>query len=149
VLSVVMFVGTLVLVPVLLARVRPDYFITDPGSRPSTLNPAIRLAGRVGKNVIGVVLVAFGVLMLVLPGQGILTVLVGLAMLDIPGKRRLERRIVSNRRVRRSIDWIRRRAGQPPMELDLPPAEPASPTGSSRSADEPLAHPRSDPTRPE
>lgn len=124
-LSVGVFVGTILIVPVLLARMRTDYFV---GRRHppavSKLHPVVRWAARIAKNLVGAGLVLAGTAMLVLPGQGIVTVLLGLAMLDVPGKRRLELRLVRRARVRRSIDWIRRRAGRPPLEFDeQPPAD--------------------------
>ncbi len=55
------------------------------------------------------------------PGQGILTILIGLSLLDFPGKRKMELKLIRLRAVRRGINWIRARAQQPP--LDLPPRE--------------------------
>ncbi|MBL4687148.1 MAG: hypothetical protein JKY37_21305 [Nannocystaceae bacterium] len=118
-LSMGLFVGTILIVPVLLARMRTDYFVE--GRHPpavSKLHPMLRWAARIAKNLVGAGLVLAGTAMLVLPGQGILTILLGLAMLDVPGKRRLEQRLVRRARVRRSIDWVRRAAGRPPLEFD-------------------------------
>jgi len=69
------------------------------------------------KNVVGWLLVGAGVAMLVLPGQGILTLLVGLTLVNFPGKRDLELWLVRRVPVRRALDWIRRRAGRPPLQL--------------------------------
>jgi hypothetical protein len=54
--------------------------------------------------------------MLLLPGQGVLTILIGIVLLDFPGKYRLERWAVRHRPVYRSINWLRR--GREPIELD-------------------------------
>ena len=62
-------------------------------------------------------LVLMGLAMLVLPGQGVLTLLIGISLLDFPGKRKLEKKIVRAPTVHRAIDAIRRRAGQPPLLL--------------------------------
>jgi len=51
------------------------------------------------------------------PGQGILTILIGLSLLDFPGKRNLELKLIRLRTVRKAINWIRARAQQPPLEL--------------------------------
>lgn len=69
------------------------------------------------KNVIGFLFVVLGVLMLVLPGQGILTILMGLFMMNFPGKYRLERKIVSAPKVLQSLNWIRAKANKPPLML--------------------------------
>jgi hypothetical protein len=57
-----------------------------------------------------------GLAMLVLPGQGILTILIGVMLLDFPGKRRWELWLIRRRGVRHSIDWIRQRAARPPLD---------------------------------
>jgi hypothetical protein len=53
--------------------------------------------------------------MLVLPGQGVLTLCVSLFLLDFPGKRRLERRILGYPPVLHALNRLRTRAGQPPF----------------------------------
>lgn len=132
-LSVATFVGTLVLVPWLLSRLPADYFAARrPRSALRESHPVIRMVLLVLKNLLGLVLLAAGIAMLVLPGQGLLTVLLGLSLLNFPGKFALERAIVSRQAVRRGIDWIRRRANRPPLVLDddsTPPAR--GPNGAS------------------
>lgn len=117
--SLGLFVGTLLIVPVLIARMRPDHFMRRDPPPDAFLgrHPLVRWSGKVLKNVVGAGLVLMGVAMLVLPGQGILTILIGLSLLDFPGKRQLELRLVRQRHVRRSIDWIRERAHQPPLRV--------------------------------
>ncbi|WP_447980744.1 hypothetical protein [Candidatus Nitrospira bockiana] len=58
--------------------------------------------------------------MLVLPGQGVLAILVGLTLLDFPGKRQLQSRLVRQRKVLESLNGIRRKFHRPPL---LPPTE--------------------------
>ena len=78
-------------------------------------HPVLRAWARVVKNLVGVVLLIAGLAMMVLPGQGIITVLVALTLLDFPGKRRLELRIIGQPQVHQGVNWIRKRAGQPPL----------------------------------
>jgi hypothetical protein len=108
------------LLPFLLARIPEDYF-ADPKRHAGglkTLHPVLYWGLRVIKNLVGWVLVLAGILMLVLPGQGILTIIVGLVLSDFPGKFALERRLASNERILGAINWIRRRSGHRPL---LPP----------------------------
>lgn len=114
-LSIVTFVGTLVAMPILIARIPPDYFARESVLFSGRRNRPWVWLSLVGKNLLGLVLVVMGVLMLVLPGQGILTILIGLSLIDFPGRRRLELRLARSRQVRRVIGWIRRRAGSPPL----------------------------------
>jgi hypothetical protein len=72
----------------------------------------------IGRNLLGYVFIVAGILMLVTPGQGMLTILIGLTLVNFPRKYRLERWIVSRRPVLRSVNWLRRRAGCPPLSLE-------------------------------
>ena len=69
------------------------------------------------KNLAGAVLVLAGLAMLVLPGQGLLTIVVGLLFLDFPGKRSLELRLVRHPPVLRTINWLRATAHRPPLQM--------------------------------
>ena len=116
--SLVMFLGSLIVFPFAVVRMPADYFVSHEIRRDwRGTNPVLRYGWLVLKNIIGYVLVLAGIAMLVLPGQGLVTILVGMSLLDFPGKRRLESRIVRRRPVRRTIDWIRARAGRPPLVL--------------------------------
>ena len=128
ILSALTFFGTLALVPVLLRRMPANYFVGDhpPDDLVRRVPPSLRVFARILKNMLGVVLLGMGFLMLFIPGQGVLTMLLGIALLDFPGKRKLERRIALRPRVRKSIDWIRERRGQPPLLFDEEPEEPAT-----------------------
>ncbi len=120
--SAVMFVGTLVCVPWLVARLHVDYFVGPNAPQTNTSrHPGLRLAGGLLRNLVGAFLVVMGLLMLVLPGQGILTLLVGLALMQFPGKRRLEKKLAGQRHVRRSLDWLRKRAGKAVLRFDDDP----------------------------
>ena len=85
-------------------------------------HPLIRLLGIVGKNLLGVLLVVLGVLLSVpgIPGQGILTIAIGVVLLDIPGKHRLVRAVVRRKGVLRSINRFRAWFGRAPLVVDEP-----------------------------
>ena len=118
-LSVVLFLASLVVVPILITRLPADYLL-DRRPPPHTLaarHPALRVTILVLKNTLGVALIVAGALMLFLPGQGILAILMGVSLTNFPGKRRLELRILSSPPVERAINWMRSRAGKPPLQL--------------------------------
>lgn len=118
--SVVSFCGSLLAVPIIAVRIPHDYF-TAPRRRADAWgrrNMIARTLVVMLKNLLGVVLLLAGVVMLVLPGQGLLTMLVGLMVMNFPGKYRLERYLVSRGPVLRSINWIRCRWGAVPLDLD-------------------------------
>ena len=115
--SAVTFVATLIAVPWLLIRLPSDYFMREQ-RMPSKLHgthPAIRVLLLVLKNLIGVILLAGGIAMLVLPGQGLLTMLLGISLIDFPGKYTLERKLVQRKTIQRAINWIRRKGGREPI----------------------------------
>jgi archaellum biogenesis protein FlaJ (TadC family) len=122
-LSLVVLLAGMVIVPLILIRMRSDYFVRERrtkgplSSRMPVLLPLI-LAIR---NILGAFLVLMGLIMLFTPGQGLITILVGLMMMNFPGKYRLERWFITRRRIHRSVNWLRNRAGKPPIKLPQPP----------------------------
>lgn len=118
--SVLMFFGSIVVVPWLAIRIPTDYFVhrQHVADRWRSRHPLVRIGLLAAKNLCGIVLVLAGVAMLVLPGQGILTLLVGLLCLDFPGKYALEQRLVRQRPVLAAINWMRAKGNRPPLELD-------------------------------
>lgn len=117
--SVVTFVATLLLAPWLLVRLPSDYFMREKRT-PSLLrpaHPALRVVLIIAKNALGVLLLLGGIAMLVLPGQGLLAMVLGISLIDFPGKYALERALVRRRAVHRSINWIRRKRGHEPIEV--------------------------------
>ncbi|MFN7952383.1 MAG: PGPGW domain-containing protein [bacterium] len=117
--SLVTLIASPLVLAAVLAWMPADYFRNDPAP-PSSFagrHPAVRIAFHVAKNVVGTLLFAAGVVMLVTPGQGVLTILAGLLLLDLPGKRVVELRIVRNPHVLRAVNKLRARAHHPPLEL--------------------------------
>ena len=83
-------------------------------------HPIVRWCILIGKNAIGAVLLLAGLLMLVAPGPGILTILAGVVLMDFPGKRSLEQRVLALPAVLHMVNGIRQRAGRPPLQLPEP-----------------------------
>ncbi len=117
VMSIVMFIGSLIIIPVLIARIPADYFVDRERhlSRSRRLHPIAYLIFMIVKNALGVLLIIAGIVMLVFPGQGILTILIGLSLTYFPGKYTLERKLVAQPNVFNAINWIRERANKKPL----------------------------------
>lgn len=118
VFSIVSFIGTLLLVPVLVIRIPDDYFTEKKRHRwePWTHeHPVIRWSLLIAKNILGYIFIILGIAMLVLPGQGVLTILIGILFINFPGKYRLERWVVMRAPVLNTINRLRRRAGRMPL----------------------------------
>jgi hypothetical protein len=80
----------------------------------------MRAVGIVGKNLAGAVLLVLGLVMALpgIPGQGILTMIIGITLVDFPGKQRLERRLIGRPAVLRRLNRLRARFRRPPLEVD-------------------------------
>lgn len=115
--SLVMLIASLALLPWLAARIPADYFAHDQRepTRWKRLHPVFRLVVLMLKNAFGLLLLLAGMAMLVLPGQGLLSILLGLMLMDYPGKFQLERWIVSRPGLLRLINWLRRKRHRPPL----------------------------------
>ena len=120
VLSVVLAVGSLALATAVVVAWPADHFKHDRTRLPDMRHPVIIALGLVGKNLAGIVLFVLGLVMALpgIPGQGILTMIIGLTLVDFPGKRGLERRLIGRPSVLRRINHLRARFHRAALELD-------------------------------
>lgn len=100
--------------PRVVARL-PETWFEQP---PPPLRARFRAApiGTIARNTLAVLLLLAGLLMLVLPGQGLLTVLAGLLLSDLPLRDRLVRALVARPRIARALQRLRAWGGVPPFE---------------------------------
>lgn len=113
-LSFLTFIGTLILIPILLVKIPSDYFVRPEivSTSTSKLYRVFRYIFIIIKNIFGIVFMLSGFIMLFLPGQGVLTILIGLSLMNFTGKRNLERKIVQKQSMHSAINWIRAKAGK-------------------------------------
>ena len=118
-LSVLAVIATIVGVPWVVCRLPGDYFARQERVtwRESSAEPIFAIIIGALKNLLGLLLVVLGLIMLVTPGQGILTLLIGLLLMNFPGKFRLERWLVSRPGVLRGLNWLRHRQGYLPFDV--------------------------------
>ena len=118
-LFVVSLIASAVIVAVVIVKIPANYFSSHyqqdflPNSSWFT-----RWGAVIAKNMIGLLLVIAGIIMLIGPGQGILTILIGLILMDIPGKRPLEARIIKRPPVLAVVNALRMRYDKPPLVMD-------------------------------
>lgn len=120
--SLLLFAVTLVAFPLVIINLPQDYFLRherDPAHQ-KRRHPAVWLTLTILKNFLGWVLILAGIAMLVLPGQGVLSILIGATLANFPGKYVLERRLVRRPAVSRTLNQIRARANQPPLHIPPP-----------------------------
>jgi hypothetical protein len=80
----------------------------------------VRWAGALLKNLLGILLVMLGGIMAlpIIPGPGILLLVLGVMLLDFPGKRRLEQWLVRRATVLNAMNRLRQRYGKPPLLVE-------------------------------
>ncbi len=115
--SILMYIASIVVVPWLVIRMPSDYLVRNPPMRTEWghHHPAVRIALKVLKNLLAYCVIAAGILMLFLPGQGVLTIIAGLLLADFPGKHTLIRWTLTRPTVLRTVNWLRTRAHREPL----------------------------------
>jgi hypothetical protein len=119
-LFVVTFTISLVLFGVLVVLLPERYFLQESNEYWRDKPPVVRWLRIIGKNLLGLVLIVLGLLLSLpgIPGQGLLTVLIGVMLLDIPGKRQLARWVLRHPRMLRSVNRLRAWFRRPPLVVD-------------------------------
>lgn len=117
VLSIASLVLVALVLPVMVVRLPPDYFLAS-RSELAARRGVLGWLERIVRNAFGVVFVLVGIALIFLPGQGLLTTLIGLLLLDFPGKRALERRIVRQPKLLAVMNRLREKRGKPPLLVD-------------------------------
>ena len=115
------FLVNLGIVSLILVKLPADHFSKNRKTKFwSGRRPAINAAKVIGKNIAGILLVALGVVLSLpgVPGQGLLTVLLGIMLLDFPGRDRLEQKLLSKPSIVNTINNLRGRFGKKPLELN-------------------------------
>ncbi len=79
---------------------------------------SLRWATFIVKNLIGFLMIIAGTVMIFTPGPGVPTILLGLIMMDIPGKRPLEARIINRPNILTTVNDLRARYNKPPLVMD-------------------------------
>ena len=111
-------VGSIALVWALIVWMPSDYLTRSRLAEDGVFSryPVARITMIVIKNLIGLALVALGLVMLLTPGQGVLSIFIGVTLLDFPGKRKLVRRMLGRQGVLKLMNRIRQNANRPPLE---------------------------------
>jgi len=118
-LSAATFLVSLLLIPFLISRASAGYFLIHPTivEQRHKRHPAIALMIKIIRNGLGGLLCFAGVIMLFLPGQGLLTILIGVSLLDVPGRQKVLNLLIHRRSIQRALNWIRKKTGRPPFQF--------------------------------
>ena len=118
--SAIFFIISLIALPWLVGLIPEDYFFNTPTDlqNDNEDNFFYRLTMKIGKNTLGLVLLAGGVLMLFLPGQGLLTIFMGVVLIDYPKKKLIERRLIEIGFILKGLNWVRIKGGHSSLRLN-------------------------------
>ena len=93
------------------------YFINKKDSKIKNNNLIAWYLILIIKNLVGYSLILGGIVMLVLPGQGLFTIIIGLMLSNYPGKYSIEKKFITIPSVLKSINWLRKKSNKPPLKL--------------------------------
>lgn len=116
-ISFLVFIFSLISIKWLVALIPSDYFIEDKRNKYQSSYPLTWLISIIIKNIVGYILIIGGILMLVLPGQGLFTIIIGLMLSNYPGKYFIERKFIAIPSVLKTINWLRKKSNKPPLEV--------------------------------
>ena len=116
--SIFIFLISILGISWFVAQMPEDYFLLPKRqtSKWQQQKPILRFVVVVAKNILGLSLIIGGLLMLVLPGQGLLTIVTGLLLINYPGKYKLEQKLVLMPSIYKALNWIRFKAKKPPLQ---------------------------------
>lgn len=117
VLFFVTSIGSIALTGAVLVRL-PSDFLTTNAPLPSGRQSLRALLLRIGRHLIGILLILIGLVLSLpgVPGQGVLTILAGLFISELPGTNSLLRRLLRSPRVLIAVNKLRARYKHPPLE---------------------------------
>ena len=116
-LSFIIFIFSLLSIKWLVALIPSDYFIKKNNSEFRSNYPILWLVSIIIKNLVGYTLIVGGIIMLVLPGQGLFTIFIGLMLSNYPGKFYIERKFIAIPSVLRAINWLRKKSNTPSIKI--------------------------------
>lgn len=112
------FFLSLLIIPWILSRLKDDFFLhLHEHTKKEDEHPVIFILLRLLRYFFGTLLVLAGFLMLFLPGQGLLTIILGTSLLDFPGKKILIDTVISWSSIQKALNWVREKENLPPFSF--------------------------------
>lgn len=113
IVSVFLFFLSLFLLRYVILRLPEDYFIKASSFSKSPQKIIVRFA----KNAVGFLLTICGIILLFTPGQGMITILIGLCLIDLAIVNKFKKKIINNRKVQKALNWIRTKKSVKPFNF--------------------------------
>ena len=118
-IGIIGLIGSMLVIPWILIQIPPDYFLGEKRKKCPWGNcpPFIRSIILIIKNILGIALVLSGIIMLFIPGQGLLTILVGMILMDFPYKYKILRWLIQHPKILSPINKLRTKAKKSPLKI--------------------------------
>jgi archaellum biogenesis protein FlaJ (TadC family) len=119
IVAIIAFFASILLIPLIILYIPSDYF-THPKRKKyisEKYPPLLQGLFIIFKNLLGIVLIIAGIIMLFIPGQGMLTIIAGLFFVNFPYKYKVEKWIITRPKVLKTLNWIRKKAKREPLEV--------------------------------
>ncbi|HIG84778.1 MAG TPA: hypothetical protein EYG40_05770 [Verrucomicrobia bacterium] len=109
--SILLFFLSLFILRCVIIQLPDDYFLNDSSALNKRSGNLIDLARRVAKNLFGFLLIICGIILLFIPGQGLVTIVLGAWIMDLPWIIKIKRKFVYSRLVKKTLNWVRSKNG--------------------------------------
>ena len=118
-LSILSLVLVIVLLPAIVVQLPEDYFVRRRRLpiRHKKGHPILIGLFNLIKNLLGLLFIVTGIVMTVLPGQGLLTILIGMMLANFPGKYRMEQALIKQPLISSTLNKLRQKASKKPFEI--------------------------------
>lgn len=114
--SATLIILTILFLPLIIINL-PEYYFVKPNRVKKSQHPFIRMLIVIIKNLLGFIFVLAGIAMIFLPGQGLLTIFIGLLLCDFPNKYRFERWLIHYKPIINTINWMRLKSGKNSLQI--------------------------------
>ena len=116
IISTITFFLSLLIVPWIICRLNKNFFLhLHEHTKKEDEHPATFILLKLLRYFMGSLLLFAGILMLFLPGQGLLTMILGISLLDFPGKRTLIDWVLHFHPIQNGLNWIREKGTKSPF----------------------------------
>jgi len=109
--SVLLFFLSLFILKYIIIKLPHDYFLNNLTNLQNSTKARKNLFLRMFKNFSGLLLIISGIILLFMPGQGLLTIALGVCMIDFPWVQGVKRRFICSIPVRKTLNWVRFKKG--------------------------------------
>jgi hypothetical protein len=113
IISFSLFLGALLFLPLIVAALPVNIFMGKRVERKKL--PLVRVIILIFRNILGGILFIVGVIMLFIPGQGLLTMLAGLVLMAFPGKTRIMHRLLAIKSLQKGLNSLRQKLKREPF----------------------------------